>query len=119
MSGLESLFVEQPYEHAVQSVTGRLTVLGFRVLITFDLPVLQNTISGCDCPYHGTENCDCRMSVLLVYGETTMPVSLVAHGHHGRTWFSMVDTSDQPVDPKVRGDIESAIVPVRSQYTGR
>ncbi len=115
MNDHESIFIQQTYERAVQNVTGRLNALGFRVLVTFDLPILQNTISGCDCPYHGTENCNCRMSVLLVYGEATMPVSLVAHGHPGGTWFSLVDTSDQPVDPKVRGDIESAIDPVYSQ----
>jgi hypothetical protein len=31
------------------------------------------------------------MVVLLVYGTDNQPVSLMAHGHNGQTWFSLVE----------------------------
>jgi hypothetical protein len=31
------------------------------------------------------------MVVLLVYGKDNQPASLIAHGHNGQTWFSMVE----------------------------
>jgi hypothetical protein len=31
------------------------------------------------------------MVVLLVYGKDNQPASLVAHGHNGQTWFSLVE----------------------------
>jgi hypothetical protein len=32
------------------------------------------------------------MVVLLVYPASKQPVSVIAHGYNGQTWFSVVDT---------------------------
>src|SRR5512133_2579277 len=64
---------------------------GLQVIRTFDLHETRVGETTCSCPNHGTEACDCQMVVLLVYGKENLPVSLVAHGHNGQTWFSLVE----------------------------
>jgi hypothetical protein len=51
------------------------------------------------------------MVVLLVYGSECQPVSIVAHGYNGQTWFSVVDTPQQRADPRVEAAIRLALVP--------
>jgi hypothetical protein len=51
------------------------------------------------------------MVVLLVYGSGRQPVSIVAHGHNGQTWFSVVDTPQQRADPRLEAAIRLALVP--------
>jgi len=51
------------------------------------------------------------MVVLLVYGSDRQPVSIVAHGHNGQTWFSVVDTPQQRADPRLEAAIRLALVP--------
>jgi hypothetical protein len=57
------------------------------------------------------------MVVLLVYGSggytssDHQPVSVVAHGHNGQTWFSVVDTPQQRADPRLEAAIHLALVP--------
>jgi len=50
------------------------------------------------------------MVVLLVYG-SHQPVSIVAHGYNGRTWFSVVDTPQQQADPFLTATIRCAMAP--------
>src|SRR5512133_1645983 len=64
---------------------------GLQVIRTFDLHETRVSDANCTCPNHGTEKCDCQMVVLLVYGKENQPASLVAHGHNGQTWFSLVE----------------------------
>jgi hypothetical protein len=39
------------------------------------------------------------MVVVLIYGETSSPVTLVVHGNDGQSWISVVDRPDQRADP--------------------
>jgi hypothetical protein len=107
--------VEQPYEQTLARVTGQLSALGLRVLVTFDLQASRLVDIGCSCPHRCTEDCSCRMSVLLVYGKSSEPASLLLQGHESKTWFSMVDTPQQPLDPQLREEIRSIIAPVFSR----
>jgi hypothetical protein len=45
------------------------------------------------------------MVVLLIYEAKTRPLTLVAHGYNGRTWFSVVDTPQQRPDPRLETSI--------------
>jgi hypothetical protein len=38
------------------------------------------------------------MVVLLVYANAAEPATLILHGNDGRTWFSLVENPDQPVN---------------------
>ncbi len=95
------LTLNQPCPEAVATVTQMLTTAGFRVLQTFDFQTARAAHTGCTCPQHGTQDCDCQMVVLLVYSPADLqPASLVAHGHDGQTWLSLVDTPEQrPAEP--------------------
>ena len=111
------LILEQPCDNAIDWVTRQIRSAGLQVVRTFDLHVARHAHANCPCPHHGTDQCDCQMVVLLVYGSggTTsserQPVSVVAHGHNGQTWFSVVDTPQQRADPRLEAAIRLALVP--------
>jgi hypothetical protein len=49
------------------------------------------------------------MVVLLVYGSTVDPATLILHGNDGQTWLSLVSTLTQHPDPLLRSTIEQAL----------
>jgi len=92
---------------------------------TFDLHTARHALDDCPCPNHGTEECDCQMVVLLVYGKTsdvstpldTSPVTLILHGNDGQTWVSIADNPGQRADERliaaaIRALSQQAPVPV-------
>jgi len=104
------LIIVQSYDEALDWVTSRLNSVGLHVMRTFDLQAARHTHAGCPCPHHGTEQCDCQMVVLLVYGGDNRPISMVAHSFDGRTWFSLVDTPQQRADPRLETAIIQALI---------
>ncbi len=89
------LIVEQPYDIAIEQVVQQIRSLGLQITLTFDLQEARHAHANCACPHHGTEQCDCQLVVILVYGNAPRPATLIAHGHEGKTWFSFVDTPQQ------------------------
>src|SRR5574341_117590 len=89
----------------------QLTSAGFRVVQTFDLQVARLAHSGCPCPHHGTEDCNCQMVVLLVYRKRNAPATLVLHGQDGRTWPSLANQARQRADPRLEGAIRRTLIP--------
>ena len=100
------LIVEQPYEIAIEQITQQIRRLGFQITLTFDLQDARHAHAECSCPHHGTEQCDCQLVVLLVYGHGPKPATLVAHGHEGKTWFSFVDAPQ----PRVSQPVETLLL---------
>lgn len=107
------LMVEHPCDKAVAWVISQVNGVGLQVMRTFDLQVARHDPADCPCPHHGTDQCDCQMVVLLIFGEDYQPISLVAHCYDGRTWFSLVDTPQQRADPRLEKAIRQAL-PVES-----
>jgi hypothetical protein len=79
-------------------IVQKLHGLGLQTTVTFDLQVARHGHVDCSCPHHGTDQCDCQMVVILVYGASSRPASLVVHSHHGKTQFSLVDLPQQSVN---------------------
>ena len=108
------LVLEQPCAAAVEWASRQITGAGLQVVRTFDLNVARSQRSdaqaSCPCPHHGTEQCDCQMVVLLVYGGDRQPLSLVAHGADQQTWFSVVDTPQQRADPGLEAAVRRALM---------
>jgi hypothetical protein len=104
------LIIVQNYDEALAWVTRRLSNAGLQVMRTFDLQAARHTHVDCPCPHHGTEQCDCQMVVLLVYGSDNRPISVLAHSFDGRTWFSLVDTPQQRADPRLEAAIMQALI---------
>jgi len=67
----------------------QLTQAGLHPIQTFDLQVARIGLHDCPCPYHGTDECDCQLVVLLVYGDTDKPETLILHGNGETTWLSI------------------------------
>jgi hypothetical protein len=89
------LTLQADSQTAIEQSIRRLDRSGFQVMRSFDLKVARSAHVGCTCPYHGTDQCDCQMVVLLVYGQDEAPVALVVHGHDGLTEIALVDTPTQ------------------------
>lgn len=104
------LVLEQPCNEATAWVIRQISDAGLQVLRTFDLQDARHDPAECSCPYHGSEQCGCQMVVLLIYGDNYQPVSLVAHSHGNRTWFSLVDTPQQRADPHLQRAIRQALL---------
>lgn len=109
------LILERPCDEAIDWVAQQIGSAGLQVVRTFDLHEARfkpgDAHPSCPCPHHGTDQCDCQMVILLVYGINRHPVSIVAHGNNGQTWFSVVDTPQQRADPQVEEAIRQSLVP--------
>jgi len=105
------LSLEGSCEETVVWVIQQMSRVGLSVVRTFDLKVARLTHTDCPCPHHGTEQCDCQIVVLLVYGSNSHPISIVAHCHEGRTMFSLVDNPHQRADPVLEATIRRVLVP--------
>jgi hypothetical protein len=91
------LTIEKNGDEAVDWVVQQLSRAGLQVNRTFDLQEARLSHLDCTCPHHGSETCNCQMSVLLVYQKEQPPASLLLHSFHESTWLYLVDTPSQPV----------------------
>lgn len=103
--------MDQPWDTAIEAAIRKISLAGLHVLRTFDLHVARHAQTQCRCPNHGTDQCDCQMVVLLVYYADKQPVSIIAHGHNGQTWFLMVDSPQLRADPRTESLIRLALLP--------
>lgn len=85
-------------------VSHQLLKAGLRSVQTFDLHTARAALHDCDCPHHGTDQCDCQMVVLLVYGKMDEPATLILHGNDGTTWLSITASakSNRDLDEQIR-----------------
>jgi len=86
----------------------RLSQAGLRPVQTFDLHTARAGFHDCSCPNHGTNECDCQMVVLLVYGKVAEPATLILHGNDGQTWVSIANDPQQRTDAKLINSIRQA-----------
>jgi hypothetical protein len=91
------LIIEKPGEETISLTIHRLENAGLRVMRTFDLREARLSHPDCPCPHHGTETCDCQMSVLLIYHQDQSPATLLIHSFQETTWLYIVGTPEQPV----------------------
>ncbi|HLO16979.1 MAG TPA: hypothetical protein VK206_19245 [Anaerolineales bacterium] len=104
-----SLSINQPCNEIFSWLNQSLARKGLRVLRTFDLHDVRLSHEECSCPDHGTDQCDCQMVVLLIYGKSEEPVTLILHGNDGQTWLSIVNNSIKQADPSIQLSIEQAL----------
>lgn len=102
------LSVPHPCEETAEWLQRRLLQDGYRALQTFDLQDARLGLDDCPCPHHGTVECDCELVVVLVYGKTAEPTTLILHGHDGQTWISLAERPEQTTDAHMVRVIRSA-----------
>ena len=98
------LTVSQTCDRALPWVIQQLHEAGLRSVQTFDLHTARAALHDCDCPHHGTDQCDCQMVVLLVYGKMDEPSTLILHGNDGTTWLSITASakSNRDLDEQIQ-----------------
>jgi hypothetical protein len=99
------LALNQNHDQAEAWVKEKLIAASFRVVPTFDLQVARSAHPECPCPHHGTNKCNCQLVVLLVYGKSEDPATLVIHGQDGKTWISLAT----PGETGSRQNLESSV----------
>lgn len=95
-----SLSINHPCGEALQWVRTQLALADLRLIQTFDLQTARLAMHDCTCPNHGTDECDCQMVVLLVYGTAADPATLIVHGYDGQTWISIANDPLQRTNSK-------------------
>lgn len=103
------LSVNHPCDEVLQWTKKQLLQAELRSIQTFDLRAARAGSHDCPCPNHGTNQCDCQMVVLLVYGKTAEPVTLILHGNNGQTQLSIADDPRQQADAKLIMVIQQAL----------
>lgn len=103
------LSVNHPCDETLRWTTKQLSRAGLRAVQTFDLHAARAALHDCSCPNHGTQDCDCQMVVVLVYGDAEQPITLFLHGNDGQTWLSIADEPSQRVDAKLLAGIREAL----------
>ncbi len=99
------LALDQTCEQVQAWVNEKLTSAGFRTIPTFDLRIARLAHPACPCPHHGTDECNCQLVILLVYGKQEDPATLVIHGQDGKTWLSLAT----PMETGSRQNLESSV----------
>lgn len=88
--------INYPCDAALHWTREQLTLAGLRSVQTFDLHAVRVGLHDYPCLNHGMDACDCQMVILLVYGESEEPVTLILHGNDGKTWLSIAEPIASP-----------------------
>jgi hypothetical protein len=99
----------RPSNEVMDWVKQRLAEAKLHSVQTFDLHEARTGPGGCRCPHHGTEECDCQMVVLLVYGDSDQPATLVLHGNDRQAWLSFGAVPATPSNDVLTQTIQQAL----------
>ena len=105
------LVLDQTCDQVLVWISQQLTSASFRVVQTFDLQVARLAHPDCPCPHHGTNDCNCQMVVLLVYGKQDDPATLVIHGQDGRSWVSLAGPVGKRFNQHLEVVVRRALIP--------
>jgi hypothetical protein len=105
------LVLDQTCDQVLAWISQQLTSASFRVVQTFDLQVARLAHPDCPCPHHGTNDCNCQMVVLLVYGKQDNPATLVIHGQDGRSWVSLAGPVGKRFNQHLEVVVRRALIP--------
>jgi hypothetical protein len=83
------LVFEKTCSQVLTLVNEKLTGAGFRIVQTFNLQTARLAHLECQCPHHGTSDCNCQMVILLVYGKQEDPATLIIHSQDEKTGVSL------------------------------
>jgi hypothetical protein len=102
------------HEETLSQIARNLSQHGLQIIRSFDLQTTSATCQCEQCFSDAAPQCQCQLTVFLVYGLGRPPVTLMAHRRREQTWFSLVNTPQQPADP----ELEALITAVLAQGHG-
>ena len=111
---LPLLVLDQTCEQVLAWINGKLSDAGFCLVKTFDLYVARQAHPDCPCLQHGTDECNCQMIVVLVYGNQGDPATLIIHGQEGRAWLSLAIPVDGHSNQHLEVAVRRILIPHRA-----
>lgn len=112
VSPWESLVFNFDGATVTQAATAAITRRGLSVVRSFDLRSALTIHADCECPHHGTAQCTCQFTVLLVYGGAPQPVTLTIHCRDSRTQAQIVHDATNRPDPHLAEQVMTALLEV-------
>ncbi len=106
----ESIVFNFDSETATKAAVATLTRHGLHIVRSFDLRSALIAHDGCECPHHGTAQCDCQFVVLLVYGDAAEPVAITMHSRDNRTEARIVRDATTIPDSRLAEVVMAALV---------
>ena len=103
--------LDRPGDEVLAWLRQHMTAEGLRLARTFDLQAARLPHHDCSCPHHGTEQCDCQMVVLLVYGKESEPATVVLHSQDGKTWLSLAESVGDSANRSLEAAIKAMLAP--------
>jgi hypothetical protein len=97
------------HEIVVSQVSLCLVAEGFQVTQTFELGSACASFTDNVCPHKGSSPCKCQLIVLMIYGATVHPVSLVFHGDDKETEIFLAVDLTQSRDLDFENRIQQAL----------
>lgn len=98
----EALVFNFDGETCLRAVRQALVQGGLSVYQSFNLQAAAAATNlACECPHHGTGQCNCQYAVLLIYGEAPAPMVLTLHSCDNRTEAQIVYDSAPFPDPNL------------------
>jgi hypothetical protein len=88
-------------------ITDLLQEAGLQVSPSFNLRTAVAADTPCTCPHHEND-CDCDLAVLLVYGATPQPATLLVHSHNGRSWLSLEEQVSSELGVQIKSTLADA-----------
>jgi hypothetical protein len=110
------LSVEVDCDKVLEWTVGQLAQIGLQTMQTFDLNTARASLRDCPCPDHGTNECDCQMVILFVYGQASEPVALILHGKHKQTWLSFAETPISKSNTRLAQSIQQQLESQASEF---
>lgn len=110
---MRQLQFDQPCEDVLPRIISALRNAGYQVQRTFDLRGALLSASESFCPQHGIAPCDCQYAVLLIYGHTGRPATLILSSYQGQTRAALADQPDQRAAASMEKTILSTLSHLR------
>jgi hypothetical protein len=104
------------HEETLSQITRNLSQRGLQIVRSFDLQTTGPTCHCHPCFSQASPQCQCRLTFYLVYGLGRPPVTLIAHRREDQTWFSLVNTPQQPADPELEATITAVLAQGQSPH---
>ena len=106
---VSGVVLNYPSEDTVRQLTEALKRRGLHVVRSFDLRLAMNSSGPCDCPHHGTTDCDCQFVVLLVYGSLIDPITVTIHSNGPSTSVEVIETSPLVGGAELRERVQASL----------
>jgi len=104
------LSVDRSCDQTLKWSKEQLMHVGLRAVQTFDLHTARIGLHECPCPNHGTDECDCQMVILMVYGDVDKPETLILHGNGETTWLSITSNITSSAIGSVTDSIMNTLI---------